>query len=614
MSVRRRIAVIAVTARGARIAAEIAATCAIDAEIHVPERWLGEAPGATIMADGARAAVAAAWGRMDAIVGVMAAGALVRLIAPHLSEKAVDPAVVAVDDGAAHAICIAGGHAALGNELAGTIADALGANAIVTTASDIAGAPAIDTLDRQFGWRRATSDSQLRVVLAAVANREPVAIFQDCGDEGWLHRIPSHWRRAESFEELRDTNLPAVVITARDVPPREATVVFHPPVLAIGVGCSTGAPADEVAELVERTLAGEGLSARAVAHIATIDRRADEPAIIQLGHRLGVPIVTYAADALASVTCIPTPSAVVATHVGTPGVCEPAAILASGGGTLVVAKQKSAHCTVAIAMRASTHAGSLVVAGLGPGDPDHMTAAVRRAIRDADVVIGYRGYLEQIAAWVPPNRRRAFDLGEEQQRVAAAITAAESGQRVVLVSSGDAGIYATAGLVFERMESRPRCTPFDIRVEPGITAASAAGALLGAPLMLDFAAISLSDLLVPWVEIERRLRAAADADFVLALYNPASSRRQWQFNHALDIIRGSRPPSTPVGIVTRAYRPGQVVDILELADVDVAQVGMQTTLIVGNSRTRIAAGRLVTSRGYDLATVASRTTPNGTVT
>jgi cobalt-precorrin 5A hydrolase/precorrin-3B C17-methyltransferase len=289
--------------------------------------------------------------------------------------------------------------------------------------------------------------------------------------------------------------------------------------------------------------------------------------------------------------------------VGTPGVCEPAAILGSQGGTLIVPKQKSATATVAVAQRAGSvqTAGKLWLVGMGPGPLDLMTPRATKALRESELVIGYRGYLEMLSELVPERRMRPYELGQERERAADAIKLAEEGHRVAVVSSGDIGVYGMAGLVYELLhEAEPESEEQvpEVEVIPGITAASSANALLGAPLMLDFAAISLSDLLVPWDGIRRRLVAAAEGDLVVVLYNPASARRRQPFEDALAILREHRSPETPVGLVRQAYRPEEEVTLLPLEELTVDDVDMRTVVVIGCSRTEVLDGYMVTRRGY----------------
>jgi precorrin-3B C17-methyltransferase len=241
----------------------------------------------------------------------------------------------------------------------------------------------------------------------------------------------------------------------------------------------------------------------------------------------------------------------------------------------------------------------LTAVSLGPGDASLLTPAAREAIAGAEVVAGYKGYI----GLVPPELlegREVISTGMmgEVERARAAVAAARAGRRTVMVCSGDAGIYAMAGLLLEILEAEGLLDAVPFAVVPGVPAFAAAAALLGAPLMHDFASVSLSDLLTPWEVIEKRLRLAAEADFVIAIYNPRSRKRDDHLDRALAVIAESRAPQTPVGVVGRANRPGQSVTLTTLDAVDTAAVDMQTVLLVGNSATRAAGGRMLTPRGY----------------
>ncbi len=246
----------------------------------------------------------------------------------------------------------------------------------------------------------------------------------------------------------------------------------------------------------------------------------------------------------------------------------------------------------------------LLLVGLGPGDPDQMTLAARQALDAAQVVVGYQGYLERIRPLLRPGQElRPSPIGQEMARAEEAVALARQGRRVALVSSGDVGIYAMAGPLFDVLRAqgwdgeRPR-----VEVLPGISAVQAAAARLGAPLSHDFCTISLSDLLTPWPVIQRRVTAAAWGDFVVAFYNPRSRTRDWQLAWALDRLREHRPPGTPVALVRNVTRPDEQVTVTTLGQVDPAQVDMFTLVLVGNSQSYLLGSRsrlhMATPRGY----------------
>ncbi|MCP4746205.1 MAG: precorrin-3B C(17)-methyltransferase [Desulfobacteraceae bacterium] len=250
----------------------------------------------------------------------------------------------------------------------------------------------------------------------------------------------------------------------------------------------------------------------------------------------------------------------------------------------------------------------ICVVGIGPGHIGHMSVNARLALESADVIAGYATYIDLIRPLIEGKQVISTGMTKELQRVNDAVDAAIKGQQVALVSSGDAGIYAMASLVLEvctgkglKMVSRQVENPSkEIHVEiiPGIPALCSGAALLGAPLTHDFAAISLSDLLTPWQIIEKRLSAAAEADFVIVLYNPKSKKRHWQLQLAQELILAHRSGQTPVGIVTAAMRQDQKVTLTTLDQLHTAQVDMQTTVFIGNSSTRQIDQWMLTPRGY----------------
>jgi precorrin-3B C17-methyltransferase len=237
----------------------------------------------------------------------------------------------------------------------------------------------------------------------------------------------------------------------------------------------------------------------------------------------------------------------------------------------------------------------LFVVGIGPGDRAVMTGQALAALEQAEVIVGYSGYFQAIGDLTQGKECLALPLTQETERARLAVERLRRGQIVCIVSSGDPGVYGMASLVLEQLGDRGQA---DVAIVPGVSAVNAAAALLGAPLGHDFAVVSLSDLLTPWETIERRLEAAAQADFVLALLNPKSQRRDWQYERAQEILAQYRRPQTPVGIVRNAYRPEQSVQRTTLGEMERVAVDMFTTVIVGNSQTRLLGQTMVTPRGY----------------
>jgi cobalt-precorrin 5A hydrolase/precorrin-3B C17-methyltransferase len=275
-------------------------------------------------------------------------------------------------------------------------------------------------------------------------------------------------------------------------------------------------------------------------------------------------------------------------------VAEAAALV--GGGELLVPKRKSAAspamATCAVVRRPGR--GRLAVVGLGPGARDLLTPRAQAELRRASVLVGLDQYVDQIRDLLRPGTRiLESGLGAEEERARTAVEEARKGQAVALIGSGDAGVYAMASPALAEASD-----DIDVVGVPGVTAALAAGAILGAPLGHDHVSISLSDLHTPWEIIERRVRAAAEADIVVTFYNPRSRGRDWQLPKALGILAEHRAPQTPVGVVRNASRPDESSRLTTLGSLDPATVDMMTVVTVGNTATRNIAGRMVTPRGY----------------
>ncbi|MDP9439652.1 MAG: precorrin-3B C(17)-methyltransferase, partial [Actinomycetota bacterium] len=382
---------------------------------------------------------------------------------------------------------------------------------------------------------------------------------------------------------------PLLFVSDRVVDVPRPAVVYRPPSLVAGVGCSRGASAGEILGLLRDSLAGAGLSVGSVAGLASIDAKRDEVGLLEAAESLGVPVRFHPAGELAAVET-PNPSPVVREAVGTPSVAEAAVLVC--GAEFVLPKRKSAMATVALGRLPVR--GLLMLVSLGPGEEALIPPLARDALARSELVVGLDQYVDRVRHLLRPGTEvLTMPLGDEVARAEAAIAEARSGGAVSLVSSGDVGVYAMASPALELAGE-----DLDVVVVPGITAAQAAASLLGSPLGHDHCSISLSDLLTPWPVIERRVLAAAEGDFVVSLYNPRSRGRDWQLGKVKEMLLNHRPPDTPVGIVRDAYRPTQRVDLTDLASLRPEDVDMLTVVVVGSSQTRLVAGRMVTPRGY----------------
>lgn len=576
------------------------------------------------------------WQNYRAIIFCLATGAVVRLISPLLQDKSRDPAVVVLDEAGKFIISLCSGHQGGADQLTHLLARLLNATPIITGASDHLGLPGIDILGQKFGWQR--GEGEWNKVSGAVARGETVQVIQEVGLTLWQHHLPEAHPFYFGFPEAHENISPKARIwisfTQRQFSPESnlPKVQWHPRVLWLGVGCERGTSKKLIATGIEQVFRANHLASEAIAGIATIDIKANEVGLVAFCQERNLPLRTFSADLLNCVE-VPTPSDIVAAEVGTSSVAEAAAILAarrhktdnssplSKGGAigdknqfkspqnLLVKKQifrlegEPGAATIAVALAEKEYTGKtgkLLLIGTGPGKLEQMTPAAQTAVTYADVVIGYSLYIDLIQPLLNPGQIiEKMPITQERKRAERAIELANFGLTVAVVSSGDCGIYGMAGLVLEqlRAEGWDGKIPM-VEVFPGVSAFQAAASRVGAPLMHDFCAISLSDLLTPWEVIEKRLIAVAMADFVVALYNPKSQSRTEQLVKAIKIFLEYRQPQTPVAIVRSVYRENEEIIVTTLEKLCEFSVDMLTVILIGNESTGIYQDWMITPRGY----------------
>ncbi|MFA6001059.1 MAG: precorrin-3B C(17)-methyltransferase [Thermoleophilia bacterium] len=539
----------------------------------------------------------------DTLVCVMAAGIVFRILAPYLKSKQDDPAVIVIDEEGGHVIPLLGGHAAGANALAEEVASFLGVKAAITTSSDVQGLIAPDDIARRLDAQVA-DPVQLRRVTALLVDGRPVCIeaFEDPGIDGYGW-VPYGGDTSEYEGRLLVSHLlepdgdPAdgQVKTARLIP-RKVTA---------GIGCKRGTGSEAVMAAIVDSCAGAGIDPRAIGVLSSIDIKNDEAGLEQAAKQLGARMKFYSAEDLTALGC--PGNDFVDAKVGTPAVCEPAALLAAGDdASLLLEKTKHGPVTVALAISAGMQtrgadakkdaaagAGTVMVVGTGAGTESVLTAQAREAVQDADVVLGYHTYTAQLKKIFPGKQYIDGSMGAEMKRCREALDLAAAGKKVVLVSSGDPGVYGMAGPVLETANG------FEVSIVPGVTAAQIAAARLGAPLMNDYIILSLSDLLTPRDVVLSRAEAAAVSDMVICLYNPTSKKRQPLFEEVCALLLRYRSAVTPAGWVRDAGGPDEESAIINLVDLPRQKIDMRTIVIVGNSSTEVISGRMVTRRGYE---------------
>jgi cobalt-precorrin 5A hydrolase / precorrin-3B C17-methyltransferase len=542
------------------------------------------------------------------IVAVMASGALIRILAPLLEDKMVEPPVIAVAEDGSSVVPLLGGHHGA-NDLARAIAAALNAHAAITTAGDLRFGIALD--QPPVGLRLANPETA-KAVMAELVAGGAVRLISPL--EGEIEAA-SGWLRASKLPFAADGKV-TLTVTDRPQVAGLLELVYHPATLVLGMGSERGCDINEAIALAERALSESGYAAQSLAAIASLDLKADEAAIHAVADHFGVPARFFDAPTLeAEVLRLKTPSEIVFTEVGCHGVAEGAALASVGAsGDLVFPKIKSQGATAAIARsmtiidpaKLGRARGKLFVVGIGPGSDDWRSPEVSNMVAASTDLVGYSLYLDLLGPLAHGKVRHDFDLGKEEARVVHAMELAGLGRDVALVCSGDAGIYAMATLVFELLDKggiTDDASRIEVQCSPGISALQGAAARIGAPLGHDFCTISLSDLLTPWEHIQKRVKAAGEGDFVIAFYNPVSMKRRTQLAYARDELLKYRPATTPVVLATNLGRPGEYVRSVPLGELDIEEVDMLTVVVVGSSESRTVTtgdGKswVYTPRGY----------------
>ncbi len=549
------------------------------------------------------------WNECKNLIFIMATGIVVRTIAPLIKDKKIDPAVVVLDETGKYAISLLSGHIGGANDLAREVANFLGGEAVITTASDVNNMTSIDLWAKENDliiedWRT------LPHIATNFLNNVKLKVYSDIEIS-----MPTGFQITDNpaSADILITNKNAL-FTHSPIHPF-TQLYLRPKNLAVGIGCNSGTSSDEVENAVRTVLDENNLSFLSIHLIATINIKGNEQGLRTFAEKYNLKIKTFTADKLNSVEGIGK-SDVVFKATGANAVSEPAALLASGASELLVPKQKIGNVTIAVAelvapLLQHSITPKLYIVGTGPGGIEHITPYAQDAIRKSDVIVGYGTYLDLIQELIKDKEVVSTGMTQEIDRCKKAVELALSGKTVSVISGGDPGIYAMAGLVFEILKDRnalsvmsneikgSNASRIAVEVIPGISALNACAARLGAPLMHDFAVISLSDRLTPWELIEKRLAAAAMSDFVTVLYNPKSMGRPEHINKARAIFLKHRSTETPVGIVKGAMRGNERIIITNLRDMLNYDIDMQTTVIVGNSQTFTWNNYMITPRGYE---------------
>ena len=549
----------------------------------------------------------------NVLVYIGACGIAVRAIAPFLKGKDTDPAVIVMDEKGQNVIPILSGHLGGANSWAQRLARITGGQAVLTTATDVNGLFAVDVFAAINNLmiddlRKAASFSAqlLREKAARVILPGKYADMISIKGEAPGELKVQHSSDAELFGSSEAN----AVLISPDQTPADAPLQLIPRCLIVGIGCRRGKSYEQLRDFVRETLEELGLRREGVCALASIDVKKEEPGLLSLAAELGVPLVTFSAQQLEEAELDGwtfAESDRVREHVGTGNVCERAAV-AAGVGKILRGKTSGDGMTICVGMapvslywneqdkaHGNAPKGHLFVVGIGPGNFEGMTAQAARALEKSDTIIGYSVYNDLVKPYYPDKRYLTTPMTGEEARCRMALEEAKAGHMVSLICSGDPGVYGMAGLVLEMAGK----SDVEIEIVSGVTAALSGAALLGAPLVHDFAVISLSDRLTPWELIEKRLRAAAQADLCIVLYNPSSRGRKEHLHKAAQILMEDLPGSRVCGIADRIGREGEKTRVMTLAELAEAETDMFSTVFIGNSSTRKLGNRMVTPRGYN---------------
>ena len=564
----------------------------------------------------------------NVLIFVGAAGIAVRAIAPYIEDKTKDPAVIVIDEEGRNVIPLLSGHIGGGVREAKKITELLGANLVVTTASDVSGEFAVDVFASENGF--AISDMKKAKEFTARLLEEKEAVYEvdaeiegmpsydvdtgyanvvrqladgySCGscakyadNEANEDCIDAENAVGKSFEKENDfvRNKAFFTISFRKDKSESGVLNLIPKCIVIGVGCKKGTPYEKLWAFVEDKLSEHNIDKRAVGVLASVDIKKEEEGLIRAAKELEAEFKVFSSDVLMAQKGEFTASEFVKSITGTDNVCE-RAVAACGCKKIIVTKESSDGMTFAAGV-IDSRCGKVSVVGIGPGNYENMTIKAAQTLKACDVIAGYTVYCDLVRPFFPDKEYISTPMMGEEKRVKLAYEKAAEGKKVALVCSGDAGVYGMAGLCYEEAVNFDN---IDTEVVPGVTAAISGAALLGAPLIHDFCLISMSDRLTPMGLIEKRLRAAASADMVVVIYNPESKGRKGYLAHACEILMENLPPERVCGIAGNIGRDGEYCKVMTLGELKGAEVDMFSTIFIGNSSTRDIAEHMVTLRGY----------------
>lgn len=495
------------------------------------------------------------------IIGICAAGILIRTVAPLISDKRQEPPLIAVAEDGSAVVPLLGGLSGV-NELARQIGTTLQTTAAITTTGDIRFHTAL--LSPPPGYHLANPEDGKKFIADLIAG----AKVKIEGIADWL---------IESNLPIDEEGELTIQVTEKEIDIQSNCLVYHPANVAIAIT----SPNSETLTQINELLATNQISPQSIAVIIAPIYLVKNPILEHISSILQVPTRFVSTEQITEFT-----KQGYSFHAAVIFAAQnpEAQLLSSPFAPISI----SIYPTIINPATIGQNPGKLAIIGTGPGAEKWMSPEVKEILNHATDLVGYKTYINLIGNLADGKKIHASDNREEEDRAKIALDLAAQGKYVVVVSSGDPGIYAMATAIFEVIDKYnfPEWQKIDIQVAPGISAMQATAAAIGAPLGHDFCVISLSDILKPWEMIAQRIEKAAQGDFVMAFYNPVSKYRAWQLTEARNILLKYRKPDTPVILGWNLGRPGQTVKVINLEDLDPVEADMRTLIIVGSSQTR----------------------------
>ena len=548
------------------------------------------------------------WKNVNVFIFIGSLGATTRLISSLISNKESDPGVIVTDKKGSKIIPILNLHHNKTKNIALKIQNFIGGEIIETNNSSLENLLNLDSFGNNWGWRRSGSIENWSKLVINQSKKETIFFQQFSGNELWKGCKPSrNLNQLDYCDDISDQESTFFVGINK-----QYRTAWHPPTLWLGIGCERNTNKNFIQESLNQLLDENDISELSIAGIATVDLKKDEQAILDIAQENQWPIKFITAKKLLTEK-VPNPSQAVFDEIGSYSVAEASCLNAAGqDAKLLVEKHifinknlsgdKVGAVTLSLAESKKQFApsrGQIHVIGSGPGDLSLLTVDAKIALSECPVWIGYKMYLDLLDPLLREDQIRIdSEIKEEKQRCEKAISLAQEGIKVALISSGDSSIYGMAGLLLELIQKLDKKVRPPFTIHPGISCIQMAASLAGSPLMNDFCAISLSDKLTPWDIIEKRIKGALLGDFVVAIFNPQSKERNWQLNKTIKMFLKKRKKNTPTIIARQVGRKDQKISFCTLENFPSDQIDMLTLIIIGNSKTKLVDNKFISPRGY----------------